>query len=59
MGTGEMVCSVTLSLDDVIECRNNCNELLFVELDLVILGIIYSFLNCNEISIFGRVEKNC
>ena len=53
-----MACSATLSLDDVTECRNNCNELSSAELDLVILGIIYSSLNCNETSIFGRVEKN-
>ena len=58
MGLGEMACSATLSLDDVTECRNNCNELSSAELDLVILGIIHSSLNCNETSISGRVEKN-
>ena len=42
MGEGEMACSATLSLDDVTECRNNCNELSSAELDLVILGIIHS-----------------
>ena len=57
MGAGEMPCSATLSLDDVTECRNKCNELLSAELDLVILGIIHSSLNCNETSISGRVEK--
>ena len=58
MGAGEMACSATLTLDDVTECRNNCNELSSAELDLVILGIIHSSLNCNETSISGRVEKN-
>ena len=52
-----MACSATLTLDDVTECRNNCNELSSAELDLVILGIIHSSLNCNETSISGRVEK--
>ena len=32
MGAGEMACSATLSLDDVTECRNNCNELSSVKL---------------------------
>lgn len=45
MGAGEMACSATLTLDDVTECRNNCNELSSAELDLVILGIIHSSLN--------------
>ena len=58
MGVGEMACSATLSLGDVTECRNNCSELSSAELDLVILGIIHSSLNCNETSISGRVEKN-
>ena len=58
MGVGEMACSATLSLDDVTECRNNRNELSSAELDLVILGIIHSSLNCDETSISGRVEKN-
>lgn len=58
MGVGEMACSTTLSLDDITECRNNCSELSYAELDLVILGIIHSSLNCSETSISGRVEKN-
>ena len=57
MGVGEMACSATLSLDDITECRNNCSELSSAELDLVILGIIHSSLNCSETSISGRVEK--
>ena len=57
MGVGEMACSATLSLDDITECRNNCSELSSAELDLVILGIIHSSLNCSETSIYGRVEK--
>ena len=57
MGVGEMACSATLSLDDITDCRNNCSELSSAELDLVILGIIHSSLNCSETSISGRVEK--
>ena len=34
-------------------------ELLSTELDLVILGIIQSSLNCNETSVSGRVEIVC
>ena len=41
----------------ISECRNNCSELSSAELDLVILGIIHSSLNCSETSISGRVEK--
>ncbi|PFX33021.1 hypothetical protein AWC38_SpisGene2140 [Stylophora pistillata] len=58
MGLGGMACSATLSLDNIIECRNNCSELSSAELDLVILGIIHSSLNCSETCISGRVEKN-
>ena len=58
MGAGEMACSAMLSLDDVTKCRNNCNELSSAELDLVVLGIIHSSLNCNETSVSGRVEKS-
>ena len=57
MGVGEMACSATLSLEDITDCRNNCSELSSAELDLVILGIIHSSLNCSETSISGRVEK--
>ena len=53
-----MASSATLSPDDVTECRNNCSELSSAELDLIILGIIHSSLNCNETSISERVEKN-
>ena len=58
MGAGEMACSAMLSLDDVTECQNNCNELSSTELDLVVLGITHSSLNCNETSISGKAEKN-
>ena len=58
LGAEEQACSTTLTIDDFTECRNNCNELSSTELDLVILGIIQSSLNCNETSISGRVEKN-
>ena len=43
-------CSTTLALDNFIECRNNCSELSWTELDLVILGAIQCSLNCNECS---------
>ena len=58
MGVGETACSAMLSLDDVTECRKHCSELSSAELDLVILGIIHSSLNCNETSISRRVGKN-
>ena len=40
LGTEEQTCITTLTLDDFTECRNNCNELSSMELDLVILGNI-------------------
>ena len=40
-----------LTQDEFIESRNNCYELSSTELDLVILGIIQSSLNCNGTSI--------
>ena len=39
-------CSTTLTLDDFIDCRNNCSELSLSELDLDILGDIQSSLRC-------------
>lgn len=57
LGVGEMACSATLSVDDVTDCRNNCNELSSAQLDPVILGISHSSLNCNETSISGRMEN--
>ena len=56
MGVGEMACSATLSIDDITECRNNCSELSSAELDLVILGIIHSSLNCSETT---TPDKTC
>lgn len=57
LAEGDKPCSTTLSLDDFYDSRNNCNELSSAELDLVILGAIQSSLNCNEISVSGRSEK--
>lgn len=58
MALGKMTCSAMLSLDDITECRNNWRLLSAAELDLLSLGIIHSSLNCNETSIFSRVEEN-
>lgn len=57
LGEGEKACSLSLTINDFFESRNNCKELSSTELDLVILGIIQSSLNCNETSVSGRVEK--
>lgn len=57
-GADERSCSVTLTLDEFIDCRNNCTELSSAELDLVLLGIIHSCLNCDDVSTSGRKEKN-
>ena len=58
LGWIEKACSTTLTQDDFIESRNNCYELSSTELDLVILEIIQSSLNCNGTSISGRVAKD-
>ena len=50
-------CSSTIRLEDIINCRNNCAELSSTELDLVILGMIQSAINCDEVSNSGRAEK--
>ena len=57
LGDEEKPCSSTLQLEDVIDCRNNCAELESSELDLVILGIIQSAINCDEVSSSGRKER--
>ena len=57
-GEGEKPCSASLSLDELVESRNNCHELTSTELDLVILGAIQSSLNCNEVSVSGRSHKH-
>jgi len=51
-------CSTMLKIDDFVDCRNNCSELLSTELDLVILGAIQCSLNCHKTSTSGRTEKN-
>ena len=58
LGPEEKACSLTLTLDDFVDSRNNCKELSSTELDLVLLGTIQSSLNCSETSNSGRVEKN-
>jgi len=57
LGPDEKACSLTLTLDDFADSRNNCKELSSTELDLLILGTIHFSLNCNDTSISGRVEK--
>jgi len=56
LGDEEKPCSSTFLLEDIIDCRNNCAELESSELDLVILGIVQSAINCDEVSSLGRKE---
>jgi len=56
LGDKEKPCSSSFQLEDIIDCRNNCAELESSELALVILGIVQSAINCNEISSSGRKE---
>ena len=56
LGDGEKPCSSTFQLEIIIDCRNNCAELESSELDLVILGIVQSAINCDEVSNSGRKE---
>lgn len=39
-GEGEKSCSASFLLDDFVESRNNCYELIFMEFDFVILVVI-------------------
>ena len=50
-------CSSTVQLQEIVDSRNDCAELNSSELDLVILGMIHSSINCDEISISGRKER--
>ena len=50
-------CSSTIQVEDIVDCRNNCAELSSTELDLVILGMIHSAINCDQVSYSGRAEK--
>lgn len=47
LGDNGNPCSSTVKLEDIIDCRNNCAELNSTELDLVILGMIQSAINCD------------
>lgn len=42
--------SSTIQVEDIVDCRNNCAELSSAELDLVILGMIHSAINCDQFS---------
>ena len=50
-------CSSTIQVEDIVDCRSNCAELSLTELDLVILGMIHSAINCDQVSYSGRAEK--
>lgn len=58
LGDEEKPCSSTFQVENIIDCRNNCAELESSELDLVILGIVQSAINCDEVSSSGRKERN-
>ncbi|KAL9970472.1 hypothetical protein ACROYT_G022850 [Oculina patagonica] len=51
-------CSSTVRLENIIDCRNNCAELNSTELDLVILGMIQSAINCDENGLTLRTHGN-
>ena len=57
LGDNGKSCSTTVKSEDIADCRNNCAELNSSELDLVILGMIHSSINCDEVSISGRKER--
>lgn len=47
-----------VEFEDIMDCRNNyCVVFISVEFDLVIFGIIYSFINCddNNYKFFGKI----
>ena len=50
-------CSSTNQIEDIIDCRNSCGKLWSTKVDLVILGMIQSTINCNEVSYSGRTKK--
>ena len=54
----DQVCSKSLSVGDFMDSRNNCHELSSTELDFVILGAIQSSINCSDVSVSGKSEKN-
>ena len=58
LGESDQACSRSLSLSDFMDSRNNCQELSSAELDFVILGAIQSSINCSDVSVSGRSEKN-
>ena len=43
--------------DNQDDSWNNCQGLSSAELDLVILGVIQSSLNCGDVNLSGRTEK--
>ena len=50
-------CSSTIQVEDIVDCQNNRAELSLAELDLVILRMIHSAINCDQFSYSGRAEK--
>ena len=58
LGESDQACSRSLSLSDFMDSRNNCQELSSAELDFVILGAIQNSINCSDVRVSGRSEKN-
>ena len=56
LGEQEKPCNSTIPKEEFVDCRNNCLELTSTELDMMLLGIIHSSINCNEVSTSGRTE---
>ena len=57
LGEQEKPCSSTIAKEEFVDCRNNCLELTSTELDMTLLGVIHSSINCSELSTCGRTEK--
>lgn len=57
LGEQEKPCSSTIAKEEFVDCRNNCLELTSTELDMTLLGVIHSSINCSELSTSGRTEK--
>ena len=55
----DQACSRSHTLSDFMDSQNNCHELSSTELDFVTLRTIQSSLNCSDVSVSGRSEKNC
>ena len=56
LGDQEKPCNSTIPKEEFVDCQNNCLELTSTELDMTLLGIIHSSINCNKVSTSGRTE---